>query len=148
MTDTLHRLLEITTVMEILQESDSREEVLTGAIVADAAGRILHATDGACTIFGYEAAAMRALSLEELMPVRYRALHRAAFGRVASGEPSRLAGKSVELTGLTADGTEVAMAFRLSIRDTPELGRLYVGRIWSMRGIDRSVLIRVEAGRE
>lgn len=84
-------------------------------VCADTDGRITMWTGGAEAMFGYGEQEALGRPLTDLMPERYRELHRAGFRRVVAGEPPKLIGHhNVELEALRKDGTEFPVELALS----------------------------------
>jgi PAS domain S-box-containing protein len=96
-------------------------ETATDAIVsADATGTITDCNPAATRIFGHAREAMIGSPLTMLMPERLRAAHRHGLARhVATGE-ARIAGATVDLSGLRADGTEFPLELSLASRQTAD----------------------------
>lgn len=89
-------------------------------IVADATGTVVAANDVADGMFGYAAGALIGVTIETLMPMRFRERHverRAEFGEHPS--PRRL-GERLNLRGLRRDGSEFALDVGLSSVATPD----------------------------
>lgn len=82
--------------------------------IADPSGRIVHANAAAETLFGYPAAEFLALSVEDLIPARFRAGHAAQRREYATHPGSRAMGAGLDLHGLRKDGSEFAADVSLS----------------------------------
>jgi len=77
-----------------------------GVLVAAENGRILYANAALARLFGYEAAALLKLRVEDLLPERYRAAH-SVFRAGFAGHPQpRAMGDGRELYALHAAGHE------------------------------------------
>jgi len=85
--------------------------------IADASGRILYANAAAETLFGYPLAELLTLSVESLIPARFRAGHAAQRRDYAAHPGSRAMGAGLDLYGLRKDGTEFAADVSLSPLD-------------------------------
>lgn len=84
-------------------------------LIAEAAsGRILQANPAAQTLFGYNQAELLALTIEHLIPARFRELHEAQRRDFAAKPRSRVMGAGLELYGLRKDGSEFAADVSLS----------------------------------
>jgi len=102
-----------------LERSEQRfralAETATDAIVcADAEGRMVMWNQAAEKVFGYSAEEALGSPLTMLMPERFRSAHAAAFGRVMTGKPASLVGRTIELWGLRADGSEFPLELSLA----------------------------------
>ncbi len=105
--------------IEAIKESERRFRAIVQAandaiITADSAGNIVKWNPGAERIFGYHKAEILGQSIARLMPERYRERHCEGFARVASGEESRIIGKTVEFEGLRKDGGEFPLELSLA----------------------------------
>ncbi len=85
-----------------------------GIITADTEQVILLANQEAERIFGYQQDELHGVTLQALMPEKYRARHHAGFSEAVSSEELRTSGKYLELKGLRKDGE----VFPLEIRFT------------------------------
>ncbi|MEN9576897.1 MAG: hypothetical protein RL514_4752 [Verrucomicrobiota bacterium] len=112
-----------------------------GIIVVDEDSRILFFNGGAERIFGHTLAAVSELSLEALMPERFRAGHRAHMQRfAASGTTSRPMGSRSMIWALRADGHEFPA--EASIAQLSAGGRRYACVI--LRDVTELVAARAE----
>ena len=96
---------------EALRESEEKfravaQSAVDAIVSVDAQGRIAFWNHAAETTFGYPASFALGAPLEILLPERLREAHREGLRRVASGGPSRIIGRTVELTGVRRDGRE------------------------------------------
>ena len=85
--------------------------------IADSNGRIVLANPAAETLFGYPRAELLALSVESLIPPRFRAEHAAQRQAYAAHPGSRTMGSDLELYGLRKDGSEFVADVSLSPLD-------------------------------
>lgn len=102
-----------------LKESEERfrslaESSSDAIISADARGRILFWNQGAQRCFGYAESEVLYQSLSLLMPPRFREAHERGLGRVVTSGHLRLAGQTVELTGMRKNGEEFPLEVTLS----------------------------------
>ena len=74
-------------------------------IATDATGRIIAWNPAATSMFGYEASEALHMLEEEIIPHRFRGLHRSSQSRVESPDPARAVNQT-RLTGLRKDGSE------------------------------------------
>lgn len=79
----------------------------------DADGLVTLWSDGAAAMFGRTEALLIGQSLGVIMPERYRAAHGAGIVRTAASDRRRVAGQTVEVHGLRADGTEFPIELSL-----------------------------------
>ena len=70
-----------------------------GIITADTEQVILLANQEAERIFGYQQDELHGVTLQALMPEKYRARHHAGFSEAVSSEELRTSGKYLELKG-------------------------------------------------
>jgi PAS domain S-box-containing protein len=97
------------------------ETALDGVVTIDQAGRITEFNPAAERIFGYSSANVIGQPLDEMIiPPDLRAAHRAGLARYLAHGDSKILGKRIELTGLRADGSTVAI--ELSINQMPGSG--------------------------
>lgn len=90
------------------------EAAPSALVMVDADGRIVLANSQAEKLFGYTRRELSALTIEALMPARFRAAHlghRAGFSRAPS---TRSMGAGRDLFGLRKDGTEVPVEIGLN----------------------------------
>lgn len=90
------------------------ESAADAMLIADSSGRIVLANRPAESLFGYTRAELLALSVENLIPPRFRAEHVAQRRGYAARPGSRPMGAGVELYGLRKDGSEFAADVSLS----------------------------------
>ncbi len=86
-------------------------------LIADHVGAIVLANAPAAALFGYSTAEMLGLSVDDLVPERFRAshrLHRQAYPRQSA---ARTMGTARVLAGLRKDGSEIPVAISLSPYD-------------------------------
>lgn len=94
-------------------------------ILADDTLRISLFSRGATRVFGYEADEAQGLSVEQLIPVRFRSIHRKFVEAFSAGpEKSLRMGARQEVTGIRKNGKEFPAAVSLSKLNT-ENGNLY-----------------------
>jgi PAS domain S-box-containing protein len=111
-----------------------------GIVTADERGRIVYANAAAERMFGHAPGTLQGMPLTELMPAHYREAHAAGLQRFLAGGEGRVVGRSVELSGLRADGEEFPL--ELSLAAWEEGGQR------RFTGILRDVTDRHEAARE
>ncbi|MCA8974591.1 MAG: PAS domain S-box protein [Planctomycetes bacterium] len=87
-------------------------------ILVDAAGNIVVVNSEAEVMFGYGHGEMLGLSVEELVPHRYRVIHQEMRAGFAHHPSRRRMGAGRELWALQKNGTEVPVEIGLSIVDT------------------------------
>jgi diguanylate cyclase (GGDEF)-like protein/PAS domain S-box-containing protein len=80
----------------------------------DAEGVITYVNAASERMFGHERAEMLGHTLDLIIPPRLRGAHHAGVARVGEGAPSKLAGRSIEVMALRADGTEFPIEVSLS----------------------------------
>lgn len=121
---------------QIDNESDSEhpEAVVSGAfglaqaatyafITSDERGRITFANEAAADLFGYSIDELMGANIDLIVPERFRASHEAGMARLVRNEPSRLAGRTIEVTARRRNGSEFPAEFTLSMwRDRFGLG--------------------------
>ena len=83
-------------------------------LFVDAAGRVVFANRQMCSLFGYSAQEIATLGVEDLLPERHRALHRAHRGGFMREQRTRLMGIGLELLARRKDGTEFPVEISLS----------------------------------
>ena len=91
-------------------------------LITDSSGRIVLANTPAEALFGYTRAELLALSVESLIPPRFRATHVTRRQDYTAHPGSRVMGSGVELYGLRKDGTLSACGWRVAA--TPALGEI------------------------
>ncbi len=102
-----------------LRESEERfrsvsESASDAIIIADCDGHLLSWNSGARHMFGYEAAEVVGRPLSMIMPARYRTMVDTGIARFPANGSARFLGKTVELFGLRADGTEFPFEMALA----------------------------------
>ncbi|MDA0183695.1 EAL domain-containing protein [Solirubrobacter phytolaccae] len=106
-----------------------RESTSDAIITADSAGLIVSWNSAAERMFGYDREQVMGRPLSVLMPERLRAPHDAGLRRVvAKPESARIMGRTVEVVGKRADGTEFPIELSISSWDEDE-GRFFGGII-------------------
>jgi PAS domain S-box-containing protein len=106
--------------LESLENSEARfrsvAETASEAIInVDKNGNIIFWNKAAGDIFGYTAEEIFNKSLISLMPEKYHNDHLKGINKVISTGKSKMAGKTVELTGLRKNGDEFPVELSLSI---------------------------------
>ncbi|WP_378946500.1 putative bifunctional diguanylate cyclase/phosphodiesterase [Mesorhizobium sp. ANAO-SY3R2] len=96
------------------------ENVEYALVVINAKGSIAFVNKAAERMFGYEGNEMAGLTLDIIIPPRLRGAHNTGIARIGAGEPSKLAGKTVEVTALRRDGSEFPVELSLSVWDGPD----------------------------
>lgn len=96
------------------------ESVPDAIVMANAAGRIVLATSLAHIMFGYEAGQLRGQPLENLMPVRFRAVHMVQRDSYFSNPQPRPMGTGRDLFGLRKNGEEFPVEISISPIATEE----------------------------
>ncbi|MEI5583266.1 MULTISPECIES: hybrid sensor histidine kinase/response regulator [unclassified Agromyces] len=90
------------------------DSAVDAIISADHAGRIVSWNPAAARILGHSEADAVGRSLELVIPERYRDQHRAGMARYAATGEAHVIGTTVELSALTASGTEIPVELSLS----------------------------------
>ncbi|HEX6590109.1 MAG TPA: PAS domain S-box protein [Longimicrobiales bacterium] len=125
------------------------ENASDAMITIDARGRVVFANPAAVRLFGYEADELQHMHLSDLMPARFRDVHREAVRRYERTGRRRLDWGGTQLAGLRRDGREVPLEITLG-EYVHDGARYYTG---IMRDItermhgERSQRLLVEAGR-
>jgi PAS domain S-box-containing protein len=101
-----------------LRESEERlrrllETAPDAVVVIDAGGRIVSWNPAAQALFGYPEEEALGADVSALMPVRYRAPHRAGMQRFVATGTAHLIGRTVPLHGLHKDGSEFPLELSL-----------------------------------
>jgi PAS domain S-box-containing protein len=93
---------------------------LEAYIAIDVAGRVVGWNPAAAATFGHSQAQACGCDIADLIiPVRYRAAHRAGLARLAAGQPGRVLGQRLHLEAVHADGHEFPIELTLTATDTP-----------------------------
>lgn len=90
------------------------ESAADAMLITDSSGRIVLANTPAEALFGYTRAELLALSVESLIPPRFRATHATQRQNYTAHPDSRVMGGGLELYGLRKDGSEFATDVGLS----------------------------------
>ncbi|MBE7418124.1 MAG: PAS domain S-box protein [Ideonella sp.] len=85
-----------------------------GIVVTDDRGRIVRVNRRAEVMFGYDAGGLDGLSIEGLLPTRYRAVHERHRGHFMANASSRPMGTGMSLIGQRRDGSEFPIEVGLS----------------------------------
>lgn len=94
----------------LLQTQSTNDAIIS----IDSASRIIAWNAGAEKVFGWTADAAIGHHLDMIIPERSRPAHAGGVARVSGGAPSRLAGRTMQLAGLRADGTEFPVELAVS----------------------------------
>jgi len=89
-------------------------------VTTDAAGRITFWNEGAEKMFGRPQIEAIGCAVDLIVPERLRAAHREGLARVASGAPSHMTGRAVEILALRRDGSEFPAELSLSVWRGPD----------------------------
>ena len=89
-------------------------------VTTDAAGRITFWNEGAEKMFGRPQTEAIGCAVDLIVPERLRAAHREGLARVASGAPSHMTGRAVEILALRRDGSEFPAELSLSVWRGPD----------------------------
>ncbi|ANJ65988.1 hypothetical protein A9404_00065 [Halothiobacillus diazotrophicus] len=95
-----------------------------GVLVIDEAGRIVKTNENASELFGYSVAELTRLTVEDLIPERYRGGHVALRQGFARDPQNREMGRGLELFALRKDGSEFPVDVGLG--PMQQQGRQYV----------------------
>jgi sigma-B regulation protein RsbU (phosphoserine phosphatase) len=106
-------------VEEELRENEKRFRSVahsaTDAIIsADSCGRITFWNKAAETIFDYTASESIGKPVSIIIPERFREKHRKGLSRVVSTGKTKIIGKTIEVTGLRKNGSEVPVELSLA----------------------------------
>lgn len=92
-------------------------------ITSDSNGLITFANEAAAALFDHDLDEMIGANIDIIVPERFRASHEAGLARLVRNEPSRLAGRTIEVMARRRDGSEFPAEFTLSVwRDRFGLG--------------------------
>ena len=83
-------------------------------ITADNEGKIAFCNTAAYKMFGYREGELIGQSISILMPQRFRAAHESGMAQVATSGKSRLVNETLELFGISKDGSEFPVELSLS----------------------------------
>lgn len=97
-----------------------------GIVTADAMGVIVAANQGAARIFGYEAGSLVGRRIEDLMPERFAEAHNTGMQSFLRTGETQVVGRTVELVGRRADGTEFPVELSLATWTDPS-GPMFTG---------------------
>ncbi|WP_082528855.1 EAL domain-containing protein [Methylobacterium sp. Leaf466] len=84
-------------------------------IAIDESGTITFVNPAGEALFGYEPGEMIGQDIEIIIPEPFRKAHKVGLARIASGCPTKLAGRTIELPGQRRDGSVFPMEFSMSI---------------------------------
>jgi PAS domain S-box-containing protein len=126
-------MLRLRSAQEALRKSEASYRALTqtaadAIVIGDAQGNIRGWNTAAEKIFGYTEAEALGKPLTLLMPKRYQQGHEAGMHRMQEDATRDLAGKTVDLNGVTKAGTEFPVELSLSTWQTSE-GVFFTGII-------------------
>ncbi len=99
---------------------DLLESTPDGIVMANPTGHIVLANSQAERLFGYEAGELRGLSVDLLLPRRYRHAHVGHRSNYFQQPRKRSMGSGLDLAGLRKDGTEFPIEISLSPLRTEE----------------------------
>ena len=108
----IHDVTDREQALAALRESEARKTAILSSVqdavvAADAEGRITEFNPAAERMFGYSRDEILGRHVEDtLIPVYMRAQHRRAMANHAATGERRMIGRTAEMTGLRADGTE------------------------------------------
>lgn len=96
---------------DALLEPQSAHDAIIGI---DQVGGVVAWNAGAERLFGRTAAGAVGHPISMIIPERWRTAHAEGLARVVDGAPPQLTGRSVQLAGLRADGSEFPVELSLS----------------------------------
>jgi two-component system, LuxR family, sensor kinase FixL len=114
------------------------ESAPNAMLIADAAGRIVYTNSLAEELFGYGRGELRGLTVECLLPQRYRQGHPAHRQEYSAKPQRRPMGSGLPLFGQRKDGSEVAVDIGLSPFETTA-GTMTMAAVRDMTWRDRSI---------
>ncbi|MBF0291447.1 MAG: PAS domain S-box protein [Nitrospinae bacterium] len=105
--------------MERLENSEERFRVVAqtaidAIITIDAASNITFWNKSSEKLFGYSSAEAVGQPVHLIIPERFRQAHAKGMERVVSGGPSKIIGKTIEITALTKSGREFPIELSLA----------------------------------
>ena len=100
-----------------------------GIITINSTGDIAAINPSAGRIFGYDEEELVGVNITELMPEKYRAAHLAGLTAKASGGPSNILGKAIEIEGLHKDGTVFPIDLSVNEMKSPSGGIMFIGMV-------------------
>ncbi|HVT14253.1 MAG TPA: PAS domain S-box protein [Fimbriimonadaceae bacterium] len=80
-----------------------------GVLVIDVTGTIRHANPAALAVFGYTKEEMRGRPLSDLLPERFRVIHRQHIREFAANPANRRMNEHSDTVGLTKSGKEISL---------------------------------------
>ncbi len=116
-----------------IKESETKfrrvaESAKDAIITADRTGKIAFCNTAAAKMFGYPTDKLIGQSISILMPQRFRKTHEHGMARVVASGKTRLIGETVELFGITKDGSEFPVELSLSTWQSGD-EKFYTGMI-------------------
>ncbi|GEM_PF-3474722 len=116
-----HDITECKHVEEALRACEAILEAVPDAnILVNRQGAIVKVNSQAEKMFGYSRGELVGMSLEQLMPERFRTVHVAHRDRYHAAPYTRPIGIGLDLFALRKDGSEVPVEISLSPMDTPD----------------------------
>jgi PAS domain S-box-containing protein len=115
----VERQVTVSKVRAALRESEAKfrsvmESAIDAIISGDVSGNIRAWNSAATALFQYTEEEVIGQPIELIIPERFRKLHKEGIHRVASGGPSHVIGKTVELAALRKDGSEFPVELSLA----------------------------------
>lgn len=83
-------------------------------LTTDSIGDITYANSACEKLFGYEPGSLVGLNVRVIVPPRFHGPHSSGMKALVDGGTPRLSGKTVEVTAIRRDGTEIAIELSLS----------------------------------